>query len=129
MPVIFLSKNISCDGNDVHNNCSQTIQQKLETEYPTLDHENYHISILHEKNNHLIFFCVYEKDGFAVCCHSNAEIVKPDENYIATFTMLHNQKLIKKGIKQIETETVKDTPAKKYTGKTITLEQIKKVLE
>ena len=43
--------------------------------------------------------------------------------------MLHNQKLIKKGIKQIETETVKDTPAKKYTGKTITLEQIKKVLE
>jgi len=131
MPVIFLIKNISC-GNKKNDsaNCSDTITKKIKSEYPELkDHENYHISILHEKNNHLIFFCVYEKNGFAVCCHSNAEIEKPNQNYIAKFTMLHNQKLIKKGIKQIETETVKDTPAKKYTGKTITLEQIKKVLE
>jgi len=129
MPVIFLTRNISCTDTS-STNCSENIMEKIKSEYPNLiDHENYHISILHEKNNHLIFFCVYEKNGVGLCCHSNAEIVKPDENYIATFNMIRNNKLIKKGIKHIDIETVKDTPAKKYTGKTITLEKIKKVLE
>jgi len=129
MPVIFLTQNISCT-DKLSSDCSENIMEKIKSEYPNLiDHENYHISILHEKNNHLIFFCVYEKDGFSIVCHSNAEIVKPDENYIAKFNIIHNNKLIKKGIKHIVSETVKGTKSKKYTGKTVTIEKIKKVLE
>jgi len=128
MPVIFLSQNISCGDNSL--NCCNTIMEKIKSEYPNLiDHENYHISILHESGNHLIFFCVYEKNGFAVCCHSNSEIVKPNENYIAKFNVDHNKKSIKKGIKRIDNDSVKNPEAKKYTGKTVTIEKLKKVLE
>jgi len=128
MTIIFLTKNISCGDNESRN-CNDTITKKIKSEYPNLiDHENYHISILHEKNNHLIFFCVYEKDGFSVCCHSNSEIVKPNENYIATFNIIHNKKSIKKGISFIAEDSVKNTKSKKYTGKMPTESEIKKLI-
>jgi hypothetical protein len=130
MAIIFLTKNISCGNKDNDSaNCSNTIKMKLETAYPNLkEHENYHLSILHEKNNHLIFFCVYEKDGFSVCCHSNSEIVKPNENYIATFNIIHNKKSIKKGISFIAEDSVKNPEAKKYTDKMPTESEIKKLI-
>ena len=134
MPVIFLSKNISCDSSII-NNCSETIQQKLETEYPELkEHENYHLSILHENGNHLIFFCIYEKDGQALCCHSHSELKQSGKNYMAEFHMLHKDTQQGEGvdcikcITSIDNEEQDDPTAKKYTGKMPTLAEVENIL-
>ena len=65
MPIILFTKKEDCDDCV---NCSKTMTNELITAFPKLTpldskSANWHISCLHEKNNHLVWVCIYEKDG------------------------------------------------------------------
>ena len=131
MTYIFLTKNISC-GNTAKecDDCSTKINNKLKKAYPNLKQgKNYHVSIVHENNNHLIFFCIYEKDGYSITCNSKSELVKPDKKYIAKFEINNKNKILQKGIYKINSSSIENIKAEKYNGDIPTLTQVQKVCD
>tara|TARA_R110000824_G_scaffold166722_1_gene343500 strand:- start:53 stop:442 length:390 start_codon:yes stop_codon:yes gene_type:complete len=129
LPVFFFTKNITCEDNKSAE-CSSSICKKLQKAYPKLkEHKNYHVSILHEKNNHIIFFCLYEEDGKALCCTSNSEIKQDNKKYIAEFNCIHNKKSTRKGINKIHNHSEDNPKVEKYKGDIPTLTQVQKVCD
>lgn len=132
MPVFLLTKDLSCDqkGN-ASQKCSDEITKKLRVKFPDLkDGKNSHVSICHEKNNHIIFVCVYEHDKEVIHCSSNAEIKKAGEKYIAECKLLDkNHKTITKGIKELEFHKIINPLVSKYNGDPLTTTKIIKALD
>lgn len=132
MPVFLLTKDLSCGSEpSASSACSDEITKKLKAKFPELkDGKNYHVSILHEKNNHIIFVCIYEHDNEVLHSSSNPEIKKAGEKYIAEFKMLDkNHKTITKGIKELEIHKIKNPLVSKYKGDMPTQTKLKNALE
>jgi hypothetical protein len=95
--ITFITKDINCTD---PTKCDKIIQNKLKSIFPQLEftvdnnNPNSHISIFHENKNHLIWLCMYEKDGEHLQSHSNIE-QKGTKQYIATFKREHKDDSIK----------------------------------
>jgi len=71
---IKFNKNITCDEPDI---CSANITEKIIAKYPKWQchtkKQNGHLSILHQQNNHIIWFFAYDNNGIAETEDTNSK--------------------------------------------------------
>ena len=125
----LITKKINCA--DVIE-CGDNIREKLKVKFPDLKlsekpHAG-HVSIYHEKNNHLIWLSFYEKKGENVSSKSIQEVKKNNVNYLATYQIYKNDKIITMGIKEIKEIKEDSEFALKYSTAIPSIKEIEKAL-
>tara|TARA_Y100001951_G_scaffold94021_1_gene90154 strand:+ start:213 stop:617 length:405 start_codon:yes stop_codon:yes gene_type:complete len=134
MPVFLIKKDVSCSDSL---QCSDLYHEKLSKGLPDLFHNdesaNFHISIVHEKNNHLLWVCIYEKENEVITASSKTEIVTSGKNYLQTLKMELDDgikiKPITKGILGFDTIKTSHKKARKYKHKMPSESKISDLLE
>ena len=131
MPVFLIKQNMTCTDAV---KCKEYYDEKLISALPDLIHNdqrgNYHLSIVHEKNNHLLWISIYEKDGQVLTASSKSEIKKPglSGNYLQTLKIKIDGKVITKGITHFEIIKTEDDRARKYVGQMPDENKLKELL-
>lgn len=115
MPVFLIKKKVSCTDSL---KCSELYHETLSKGLPDLIHTdesaNYHISIVHEKNNHLLWICIYEKNKEVLTASSKSEIVRKGKNYLQTLKIKIDGKVITKGVSSFDIIKTPHPNALKY---------------